>query len=69
MGMPNTNTATVVERPDWLDPSRILQVRALDPEVKRQIKIEAATENVSLATLVEAMWLAYQRAGGHERAS
>ena len=43
------------------DTERMLQIRNLDPQLKRRIKAEAAIKDVTIPQLIEAMWLAYER--------
>jgi|tagenome__1003787_1003787.scaffolds.fasta_scaffold20870654_2 hypothetical protein len=40
---------------------RMLQVRSLDPRVKRLMKIESAARNMSMSQLMSNMWDAYVR--------
>lgn len=37
----------------------VLQVRAMVPETYQAMRVECAIENVTLATLIDAMWQAY----------
>jgi predicted hydrolase (HD superfamily) len=60
-----TTTSLAGTRPSRRDPTLpILQARDMDPEVYRAMRIECASKGVKLATLIEAMWLAYSEKTG-----
>jgi hypothetical protein len=54
---------TVATRPIAIErgnDTRILQIRGLDPETYRGMRIEVAAEEYTMATLLKLMWAAYR---------
>jgi hypothetical protein len=47
--------------PALLQHRSVLQVRAIDPEVAREMRVECARRDISLSTLVSSMWEAYEQ--------